>query len=37
MAAWFLNQLDEIAAACIQPGPFIYAVTETGLISLPLA
>jgi hypothetical protein len=34
MAGWFLNRLDDITAACAQPGPFIYAVRETDLRQL---
>ncbi len=31
MAHQYLSTLDDIAAACQQPGPFLYAVSTTGL------
>ena len=32
MAAWFLNNLDDIAVACAAGGPFVYEVTATALV-----
>lgn len=31
MAQRYLDILDELTAACRQPGPFLYAVSQTGL------
>jgi hypothetical protein len=36
MAARFLDNLDAIARACNEPGPFVYAVYQTRIEPLPL-
>lgn len=36
MAEHFLNVLDQIAEACAQPGPFLYAVHGRGLRRIDL-
>lgn len=36
MAERFLHNLDAIADACDEPGPFIYAVYERRILRLPL-
>ena len=37
MAAQFLAAMDQIAVACRQPGPFLYAVSARGLRRLDLS
>jgi hypothetical protein len=37
MAELYLTSIEEIAAACREPGPFLYAVSSRGLRRLDLA
>ena len=37
MAAQFLAAMDQLAVACRQPGPFLYAVSARGLRRLDLS
>ena len=36
MAALYLAVLDQLAAACAQPGPFLFTVSRSGLRRIDL-
>lgn len=36
MAQLYLGVLDRMAAACTDPGPFLYVISRTGLRAVPL-